>query len=83
MTCPAIAHLVDRADHVKRLLGDLVELPIDDHREPLDGVRKLNVRTGTVGEVFSNVFWFLLFSRSNLLFPLIPCSKESRKVQFV
>jgi len=39
----ALDDLVDRSGHIERLLGDVIELAVDDHAEPLDRILELHV----------------------------------------
>src|SRR3989475_7676923 len=45
-----VPRLADVADHVERLLGQLVVLAVDDFPEALDGVRELHVAPLRAGE---------------------------------
>src|SRR5262249_8252435 len=48
-------HVVDRADHEERLLGDVVVLALDDLLEALDRVGQLDVDAGLAGEGLGDV----------------------------
>ena len=49
--------LVDRADHVEGLLGQLVVLAVDHFTEALHRIRKLDVATGLSGELLGDGEW--------------------------
>src|SRR3546814_14150250 len=47
--------LVDAADHVERLLGDVVAFAVDDHLEAADGVLQRHVLARRTGEHLGHV----------------------------
>src|SRR5215212_174829 len=50
-----LERFVDGADHVERLLGQVVALAVGDHLEAADGFRQRHVLAGRAGEHFGHV----------------------------